>query len=104
MTDEEKLEKIKRTREQIENFCNYNCSVSKGDVVCLNCVRILDFQTGLAEGRKEVFVYNDGIPEDKDKLCIFYDYDGYFIDTFNNLSSSDQKNLKKWIYLPLADK
>lgn len=46
--------------------------------------------------------YNTGIPEDKDRLCVFYDGD-YYIDTFNNLSSSEQKQLLKWAYLPLIN-
>ena len=51
----------------------------------------------------KIVIYNDGIPENKDKLCIFYDKDGYYIDTFNNLSSTDQKQLLKWCYLPLIE-
>lgn len=47
--------------------------------------------------------YKEGIPEDKDRLCVFYDGD-YYIDTFNNLSSSEQKQLLKWVYLPLVNK
>lgn len=43
-------------------------------------------------------LYKEGIPEDKDRLCIFYDGE-YYIDTFNNLSSSEQKQLIKWCYL-----
>ena len=43
----------------------------------------------------------DSIPEDKEKLCIIKDKDGYYIDSFNNLSSTDQKNIEKWAYLPL---
>lgn len=40
------------------------------------------------------------IPEDKNKICIFCDaQDSYYIDTFNNLSSSEQKQLKQWWYL-----
>lgn len=46
--------------------------------------------------------YKEGIPEDKGRLCVFYDGD-YYIDTFNNLSSSEQKQLLKWAYLPLID-
>lgn len=45
---------------------------------------------------------NDGIPDDKNKLCIFYDGD-YYIDSYNNLSSTDQKQLLKWCYLPLIE-
>lgn len=44
-------------------------------------------------------LYKEGVPEDKDRLCIFYDGE-YYIDTFNNLSSSEQKQLIKWCYLP----
>lgn len=43
----------------------------------------------------------DSIPEDKEALCIIKDKDGYYIDSFNNLSSTDQKNIEKWAYLPL---
>ena len=46
---------------------------------------------------------NDGIPDDKNKLCIFYDGD-YYIDSYNNLSSTEQKQLLKWCYLPLIEK
>lgn len=45
---------------------------------------------------------NEEIPSDKNKLCIFYDGE-YYIDTYNNLSSTDQKQLLKWSYLPLID-
>lgn len=51
-------------------------------------------------GRYET-IQEKGAPEDKNKLCIFYDMDGYYIDTYNNLSSSEQKNIKQWCYLPL---
>ena len=43
----------------------------------------------------------DSIPKDKEELCIIKDKDGYYIDSFNNLSSTDQKNIEKWAYLPL---
>ena len=43
----------------------------------------------------------DSIPEDKEELCIIKDKDGYYIDSFNNLSSTEQKNIEKWAYLPL---
>lgn len=46
--------------------------------------------------------YKEGIPENKDRLCVFYDGD-YYIDTFNNLSSLEQKLLLQWAYLPLID-
>lgn len=63
------------------------------------------YTDGFIAGYKEALdaknQYKEGVPEDKDRLCIFFDGE-YYIDTFNNLSSSEQKQLIKWCYLPTA--
>lgn len=59
------------------------------------------FVTGYKEALDANNLYKEGVPEDKDRLCIFFDGE-YYIDTFNNLSSSEQKQLIKWCYLPTA--